>query len=743
MLDRDLCALVDDEFAAAIGRPSGDISTERAKAWNYYLSKPLGNEVDGESQVVASVVSDVVDGIMPSLVRIFTTADNLITFDPVGPEDVRQAEQESDFVTHEIFKQDDTFELLHTWFFDALVQKNGVVMAWWDESEVVTTENYTGLTLDEVRTLLDDPELEPVERAEREPNPDEIAGADGLVHDIEFRRTRTSGQLCIENVPPEEYRISADAKRLNPSKARMVGHETEKTRTELLEMGFDKDLIDSIPAYLQSSSRQAGFGHHGSNEEQARYDRSDERWDSSRAKSTDLIRVRECWMRCDYDEDGKAELRHILLAGSEVLINEPADRQPFHVITPQPLPHKHFGRASAEKVMDLHEIVTTLMRQMLMNLYHTNNPGHAVWDQATTEDTYDDLMTNRIGSIKRFSRPVAEAYAPMTVPFTAGATLPMLDVLERAKRDRTGISGDGQTLSPEALKNIQQSVMAQATDQALAKIEFIARAFAETGMRSLFQHVRELLMKHSEKASLVRLRNQWVPIDPRSWRERKNVTVHIGVGLGTRDTRRATLLAIAEKQAQIVQGGGLNLLVTPQNVYNTMADLVKNENVGDPQRHFTDPQGQLAPPPSEQEQRLQAQQQQLIERQQQLDAAEMAVREGKLELDRQRTLFETDRKMAEFEHKKQVDNAKLMLEAQEARAKLVSARNADEIARREQDLKEAVARVEAVLTRAQAAKAGEEARAQDIENDATESGMTEALEGLIRMQEREEPEADG
>ncbi len=717
MLEQDLRALVDQEFTRSMGAPTGDIATERADAWNYYLSKPLGNEVEGESSVVASVVSDVVDGIMPSLIRIFTTADNIISFDPTGPEDVERTEQESDYVSHEVFKGDESFEMLHTWFFDALVQKNGIVMAYWDESETATTESYSGLTLAEVRVLLEDSELEPIERAEREPNEDEMPGEDGLVHDMEFKRTKTSGRLVIDNVPPEEYRISADARKLNPSKARMVGHETEKQRSELLEMGFPRDVVDDLPAHVQAKGVS---GRTGNTEEQARYDRNDERWDASNSKATDLIEIRECWIRADWDEDGIAELRHVMIAGNTVLVNEPADRQPFHVITPQPLPHKHFGRASAEKVMDLHQIVTTLMRQMLMNLYHTNNPGHAVWDQATTEDTYDDLMTNRIGSIKRFSRPVGESYAPMTVPFTASATLPMLDVLERAKRERTGISGDGQALTPESLKNIQQSVMAQATDQALAKVEFIARVFAETGLRSLFQHVRELLMKHSEKRAVVRLRNKWVPIDPRQWRERTSCTVHIGVGIGTRDTRRATLMAVSQLQERIIQGGGMNLLVTPQNIYNTAADLVKNENIGDPLRHFTDPQGKAAPPPSQEQEALQKQQQDIVERQQQLDAEAAANREAKLDLERQRTLFKVEQEAREFEHQRQVDLARLTMEGQRLSSELREASTDDDIKRAKQALDRFLAESQAALQGAQTVKTAQEARAIDIDEPSVE-----------------------
>lgn len=737
MMDDDrLLAIVDDEFSSAMGSPMGDISTERAKAWDYYLSKPLGNEVEGQSSVVTSDVADVVDGIMPSLLRIFTTSDNLVSFDAVGPEDEPQAAQESDYINHVFFKQNDAFETLYTWFFDALVQKNGIVKAWWDESEQVTTESYRGLMLEEVSELLDDPELEPIERAEREPGPGEVPGLDGLVHDVEFRRVRKSGKACVDNVPPDEYRISADARRLDPSRARMVGQEREVTRSELIAMGFDEDLVYSLPTYIRD-----GRGSQGGDEEIARYDREDERNDSAREDSMDLIQLRECYIRVDYDEDGRAELRQVMIAGGEVLLNEPVDRQPFHVISPQPLPHKHFGRATSEKVMDVQEISTTLLRQTLDNLYHTNNPSHAVWEMGIGDNTIDDLMTTRVGSIKRFSRPVAESYSQIAVPFTASASFPMLDYFDKVKRDRTGISSDAEGLNPDALKNIQQSVMMQAGDMARMKIEAVARIFAETGIRSLFEHLRELLMKHSMKADVVKLRNQWVQIDPRSWRNQRNVTINIGLGIGSRDSNLMMLEAIWQKQTQMVQGGGLNLTVTPKNLYATAAEIVKNANFKTPELFFTDPGDKPAPPPSDEQQQLQAQQQALMERQQQLDAQDMQIKQAKLELDRQRALFDDERKGMEFAHKREYENAKLMLEAQKVASDVRSARTDDEMKRAKAQLDQFLARAESALKQAQTAKVAEEARGLDLDNDAAESGVTEALEALIEMQ-RQMPETE-
>jgi hypothetical protein len=640
MDDRQLLSIVNSEFATAMGAQGGEISEERAKAWNYYLSKKLGNEVEGQSQVVSSDVAEVVDGIMPSLLRLFTTSENMMTFDAVGPEDEAQAAQESDYVSHVFFKKNPSFITMFFWFFDALVQKNGIVKAWWDESEKVTTEGYQNLSEEDLIALVEDEELEPIERAEN------IVDGE-VLHDIQFRRVSKQGRVRYECVPPEEYRISGDSRTLDPSDARMVGQEREIKRSDLIDMGFDKALVETLSATTEV---------HGTAEEIARRDKTDENFDVARDRSQDKIEVRECYIKVDYDDDGRSELRQVFVAGNHILSNEPVDRQPFHIICPQPLPHKHFGQAWAEKVMDTHEITTTLERQILDNLYHTNNPGNAVWEEGMSEDTFDDLLVTRIGRTVRFDRPPGEAWMPMTVPFTAAATFPMLAYYDKIKRDRTGISSDSEGLSPDDLKNIQRSVMAQATDLSKMKIEAVARIFAETGIKSLFLHIHELLLKHQNKEEVVRLRNEWIPIDPRSWRTRENLTVSIGLGVASSEQKLIHLESIWSKQAEIITSGGAGLLVTPKNIFNTAAEFVKAANIKGAELFFTDP-GDAEMPQNNEQAELQKQQQQLIERQQQLEAAKQQLNEEK---ERFRQQAETAK--IELQREKQMDEKVLKLE---------------------------------------------------------------------------------
>lgn len=624
LTDKELISIVDGEMESAMGSEGGEISQERAKAYKYYLSKKFGDEISGQSQLVTSDVAEVVDGIMPSLLKMFTTADNLVSFDAIGPEDEDMAAQCSDYVNYTFFKQNPAFEIMYSWFFDALVQKNGIVKAWWDDSEIVTTENYTSLTRTELLQLLEDEELEPVERLERTEsikNPETGEIIDYQVHDIEFKRISNKGQVRIENVPPEEYRISNDSRSIDPSKARMVGHERLATRSDLLSMGFDKKIVNSLPSHAENNL--------DSDEKIARYDKTDDdQYSSNRDRSQDEILLREAYIKIDYEQNGRAELRQVITAGHQILYNESADSQPFHVVCPQPLPHKHFGRATAEKVMDIQEVRSNLLRQIHDNLYHTNNPGKNVYEQAIGENTIDDLMTTRVGRIARFSRPVNEAYSVDAVPFTAAASFPMLEYWDKTKRDRTGVSSDSEGLSPESLKNIQTSVLSQAVDLSKMKIEAIARIFAETGIKSLLLHIHELLLKHQNRSQVVKLRNRWVEINPSSWRTRYDMTVNIGLGIGTRQQNMLTLNDIWEKQKDVISGGGGGTLVTAGNVYNTASEIVKNANYKNADMFFT--QADSIEPPQDP---MAEQQMALAQRQQELDAANLELKQQKLQVE--------------------------------------------------------------------------------------------------------------
>ena len=673
MTEAELVSAVNNEEANSIGRPGGEIGEARALAYDAYLSKPMGNEQDGQSKIVTSDVSEVIDSIMPSLLRLFTTSDNLLTFDPTNADDIEAAKQESDYVSYQFFKKNPAFLILYQWFFDALVQKNGIVKATWNDDACVTQERYYDLADETFNVLKADDELTLVEdetRWETLTVEQEVQGGTiqqdlkVRLHNATFNREDKKGAIQVLNVPPEEYRISNDATSVDPNSARMVGQVSEITRSSLLEMGFPKALVKkcSVAGATNKDRTAEGRSRDATYEEIAVAPASD--W------AEETVEVFECYIKIDYDGDGYSELRQVMTCGSVLLSNEKVDRQPFHVISPQPLPHKHFGRATAEKVMDIQEVSTTLLRQVLTNLYHTNNPGHAVWEMGIGENTLDDLTDVRIGRVARFARPVQEAYQPMTVPFTAAATFPMMEYFDKVKRDRTGVHSDSEGLSPDALKNIQQSVMGQALDLSRMKIEAIARIFAETGLKTLFLHIHELILKHQDKEDVVQLRGEWIDVDPREWRERKDMTVQIGLGIGTRESNLMHLTSIKDLQAAIVQNGGMNLLVTPQNIYQTAAEFVKNANLKNPDMFFTDPGDKPAPPPSDEAQKmeqekmaLQAQEQKQEERRQQLDAQKQQLDMQKQELKQMEAMMNAKASQTQMQLEHEAELRKLEIQA--------------------------------------------------------------------------------
>src|SRR6478609_2222341 len=130
---------------------AADLSGERARAMNYYLgdmSQDMPAQ-EGRSRAVSTDVMDTVEGLMPNLMDIFAGSDEVVKFEPVGPEDEEAAQQETDYVNHVFMQQNPGFMTLYSFIKDALLSKNGVVKVWWDETEREERETYFDLTDDQ------------------------------------------------------------------------------------------------------------------------------------------------------------------------------------------------------------------------------------------------------------------------------------------------------------------------------------------------------------------------------------------------------------------------------------------------------------------------------------------------------------------------------------------------------------------------------------------------------------------
>jgi predicted GNAT family acetyltransferase len=612
-----LKGILDAEIDNAIGFIESETTDDRRKALEYYNRYEYGNEVEGRSQIVTGEVAEVVDGALPQLLRIFTQSDEIVRFEPKGPGDEEKAKQATEYVNWVMNRDNDGVLLMHNWFKDALLQKNGIVKVYWDEKIDVSKEKYQNLTQDEVTMLLNDPEVEVVNQKTTEIAP---AGIDPMgmpippvfSYDVKLKKTKKTGKVIVENVPPEEFLISKKARTI--ADAPFVAHRKLATRSELIAMGYEKDIVDNLPTYADLTYNQ---------ENVARFDQGEQPSDQASLDfSMQEIEVIESYIKVDFDGDGIAELRKVTYAGSDILDNEEVDFVPFCSICPIPMPHKFFGHSLADRAVDIQLIKSTVTRQILDNLYMTNSPRMGVVEGQVN---LDDLLTVTANGIVRMKN--TQAIVPLTVPPTANQSFPLLEYLDSVQAKRTGVSDQMNGLNPDVLQNSTATAVAMMQNSAAGKVELIARVFAETGVKDLFQKILQLLCKYQDKERIVRLRGKYVSIDPREWTNGFDISINVGLGTGNKQEQMAMIAMVLGKQEEILKTVGINNpLVSLTNYRQTLGRFIEAAGFKDSNEFFLE----ISP---EQEQQMAQQSQQQGQQQDPAMQAYVAQMQAKMEAD--------------------------------------------------------------------------------------------------------------
>ena len=550
-MDEDqLGSIVSSEITDALNHYDQEFSAKRIRALDFYLGEPLGNEVEGRSQVISQDFSDVVEQIMPSLMRVFTASDKYVRFSARTSEDEAIAEQASDYVNYIINHDNDGFRVFSHWFRDALMFGLGTVKYYYDDTTVVEEANYEDLTEGEMALLLENPDVEIVSQSE---NTQSITVGDGNQEDVvvsynlKLKVTKKSGKIRIENVPQEEFMFNRRAKSLED--ARFVCHRTTMTVSDLVGMGFDQDEVEVHAGHPQlevENERQVRFGDIESST-------ATEPADPAMRE----VAVYDTVMLVDYDGDGIAERRRIFSigdSGQHILSNEVTDHIPFAVITPIMMPHRLVGRSIFDFTEDLQVIKSTLMRQYLDATYLTVNPRTvAVEGQVNL----DDLLDGTAGSIVRVRSP--GAVQQLNGSGVGREVQPLMRYIDEVKESRSGISAASQGLDANALQSTTASAVAATVKGAQSKIESYCRSFAETGVKDLFVGILKLVTEYQQQERIVRLRNEYVPIDPREFDSEFDVVVN--VGLGTADDEQK----IAFVQAMMAEGKTILQTLGPDN----------------------------------------------------------------------------------------------------------------------------------------------------------------------------------
>lgn len=678
MEQNELKSIIQAEVDDAIGYIESETVEQRKIALEYYLRQPLGNEVEGKSQIVTGEVAEAIDGALPSLVRIFTGSDNIVVFEPQGPRDEASAKQATDYCNWVFNRDNEGVSILHDWFKDALMQKNGIVKAYWEDKEDITKERYFDLSNDELAMLMSDETMEIVEQDTTEfpiidPMGQPVIDPMGMpvmgaTTNVVVQQKKKSGKVTIENVPPEEFLISKKARTIADSP--FVAHRQMLTRSTLIAMGFNKKQVEGL---------QMGDALAYTPERVARYAAGEQPYQTQTDDpSMQEIEVFECYVKTDIDGKGIASLVQVFYASNEILEDakgkemvEEVDYVPFHSICPIPIPHKFFGNSLADRTVDLQLIKTTITRQMLDNLYLTNNARVVAIEGQVN---LDDLLTSTAGGVIRAKSQ--GAVQQLVVQNVAQAAFPMLQYLDTIQSKRTGVSDASQGLDPSVLQNVTAAAVASMQQAGAGKIELMARIFAETGVKSLFKGILHLLCKYQDKARLVRMRGEFVEFDPRTWANQYDVAINVGLGAGNRQEQMAMLSMVLAKQEQLIgQYGPANPYVSPAQYRGTLGRMIEIAGFKDSAEFYkpiTPEQDQALsnPPPQEQQmppeiQALMAKTQAEIQANQAKAQADLQMQQQQMQIDMQ---MAQQKAALEMQLMREKEMAKLQLEREKQQA---------------------------------------------------------------------------
>lgn len=662
MDETELQSIIGKEIDDAVDYIDNTISPARAKATEYYRGQKFGDEEEGRSQVVSMDVRDTVQAILPSLMRIFHGTDRTVEYSPTSEEDVAAAEQATDYANFIINKDNEGFLASYSAFKDALIRKVGVLKCWWDDQTRIEAYNYSGLDDAALAALAANPDADIIIQSSEpigEPITDPLTGdmiSPPMVHDVRVEYTYPDGRVKLEAVPPEEFLISREAKSV--SEAEYVGHRRIVTVSELISMGYSEEEVEGLAS-----------AHDDMNTNMERRTRNPSLTNEMNSRDDAAMRkvmYVENYIRVDYDGDGVAELRKVCTAGdgNKILMNEPCTMAPFATFCPDPEPHDMFGMSAADVVMDIQRIKSVIMRNTLDSLAMSIHPRVAVVEGMVN---IEDVMNTEVGSIIR--QRAAGQVQPLSMPFVGQQAFPVLQYMDQVKEARTGISKASSGLDANALQSSTATAVAATVNAAQQHIELIARIFAETGMKQLYKLVLHLITTHQDAPRMIRLRNEFVPIDPAAWNANMDVNINVALGRGSDTERMMMLRQIGEMQKEAMTTmGAQNPLTDISKLSNTLKAMTELAGFKDTSMFWGEP-SEFVPPPQDDKPDIN---EMLIQVQIQQIQADIQKKAAELQLEREKMMMDDDRKRDELD-------AELFVKAEEMKAKYGTALNVEKI----------------------------------------------------------------
>lgn len=587
----ELKSVLQGELSDAIDY-NDQLSDERVDNTEYYLGDAPDNVSDQQSNFVSTDVRDSVLFMLPSIMRVFFGSKKIVEFIPKNAEDIKMAEQQTDYINHIVQQKNNGFQVFYNAFKDALVRKTGFVKAYFDDSLEVSNYSYDGLTEEARNVLLTDPFVEVVSETYEMEEVQEMNEATGETtitekpskYNLKIRRVKNKNDIIIEAVPPEEILISRNARNIEDSS--YVAHRRILSSSDLVAMGYDKEEIEE---YAGSND----YDPVSQIEAQARNPFSDIT-DVTRTDQDEVYYV-EHYLFYDLDDDGIDERIKVCTIGACHIINvEPVNDLPIVMFSPDPEPHTAIGSCPADYVKQIQNTKSQIMRDVLDSLGASVHPRLVITEGMVN---IDDVLNTDIGQPIRQRQP--GSVQPLNTAFMGKEAFPVLQYLDEVKENATGVSKASAGLNAQALQSATQTAVQNTISSAQGRTELICRHFAETGMKPLFRIINNLVTMHSQEEETFRLNNEFITIDPRFWDSDKDINVNVAISKSSDDEKLKTLtLVLAQQEKAIQQMGAQNPLVSGQQYANTLAKIIEMAGFKDVNQ-FINTTVETPPPPPE------------------------------------------------------------------------------------------------------------------------------------------------
>ena len=717
MDDDRLKALLSQEISSSLTYDKTELAQKRVRNLEYLRGEMNDTpSAPNRSAVVSMDVADTIGWMLPGIIRVFTASNRIAIYEPERPGDEEFSEQASDYANHVFLKDNPGYRIMWDATHDSLALGNGIVKHWWDDKEECEYTEHSGLTEEQIAVLQqDNEEVEIVAQKRGEPQFILVPSPTGQLmempietFDVKVKRITRSGRLKIECIEPEDFLLDRAATTIE--EARFVAHRQDVTRSDLIEMKFDRELVENLPIDRFSSMNQ---------EKISRDEEAQSYFNNVGDESMLQVELFECYVKADVDGDGIAETVRAFYAGAgatgELLDWEVwEDDVPFSDIPCEPVPHRWDARSVADDTSDIQRVKTVITRQFLDNTYWVNNP--MTWAPEGSITNPEMLRSPRFGGTVWGKKDSVTPPVPLPVPYIGDKALLALQHFDQVREMRTGVSRSTMALDPEALQNQTATASQNQKDSAYSQIELIARNQAELGWKRVFRQILKLIVKHQDRPRTIRLRDEWVEMNPKSWNANMDATINIGLGTGSRDRDMAMLNQILNVQMamtdRLAQGGfSAQALEMVPKINMTATKLAESAGIKNPDQFYLDIKPEMLeqmkqeaanrPDPEMEKEKVKAQTQlQLGQQQAQIDAqaderkagietlqmqadiaaqnektnAEMMQAQQKFEFDKELALLEfqlqKELKMAELELKRELAQQQMAQQAEQHRQQM-------------------------------------------------------------------------